>query len=42
MQAFTLMERIKLRVFDESNIWNEEGKYDVWEKTYIGFLTRYY
>jgi hypothetical protein len=26
------MEEIKLRVFDESHIWNKEGKYDVWKK----------
>jgi hypothetical protein len=26
------MEGFELRVFDKSNIWNGEGKYDVWKK----------
>ena len=41
-QTLTLLEGIKLKVLDEPNISNEEGKYDVWGGTCIVFLTRYY
>ena len=35
-QFLTLIEGNKLMVFDEENIWKEEGKYDdSWEKSCI-------